>query len=75
MPPALWVLLPIVGLAASGFYLSYFFAYRSGDASAVEAGSFSLLLFSPTLGYVFLPKPRPPPSGPARACWCVELRW
>lgn len=63
VPPALWVLLPIVGLAASGIYLSYFFAYRAGDASAVEAGSFSLLLFSPTLGYVFFAET------PAAAFW------
>lgn len=51
--PALWGLLPLVALSASGIYLAYFFAFRAGDASAVEAGSFSLLLFSPTLGYVF----------------------
>lgn len=47
----LW-LLPVVALSASGIYLCYFFAYRAGDASAVEAGSFSLLLFSPALGWV-----------------------
>ncbi|MDT8992029.1 DMT family transporter [Curvibacter sp. APW13] len=47
----LW-LLPVVALSASGIYLCYFFAYRAGDASAVEAGSFSLLLFSPTLGWL-----------------------
>jgi drug/metabolite transporter (DMT)-like permease len=51
--PALWVLLPVIGVACSGIYLSYFYAYRAGDASAVEAGSFSLLLFSPVLGYLF----------------------
>ena len=44
-------LLPLVALSASGIYLGYFFAYRAGDASAVEAGSFSLLLFSPALGW------------------------
>ncbi len=49
----LWPLLPLVGFAAAGIYLGYFFAYRAGDASAVEAGSFSLLLFSPALGAVF----------------------
>ncbi|RFO96078.1 hypothetical protein DIC66_15275 [Rhodoferax lacus] len=48
-----WVLLPVIGLSASGIYLAYFFAYRAGDASAVEAGGFSLLLFSPALGHVF----------------------
>lgn len=47
-----WWLLPVVALSASGIYLCYFFAYRSGDASAVEAGSFSLLLFSPGLGWL-----------------------
>ncbi len=53
VPADLWLLLPLVGVAASGIYLGYFFAYRAGDASAVEAGSFSLLLFSPALGAVF----------------------
>ncbi|WP_168224671.1 DMT family transporter [Rhodoferax aquaticus] len=53
VPVALWGLLPVIALAASGIYLAYFFAYRAGDASAVEAGSFSLLLFSPALGAVF----------------------
>lgn len=47
----LW-LLPVVALSNSGIYLCYFFAYRAGDASAVEAGSFSLLLFSPALGWL-----------------------
>jgi len=47
-----WGLIPIIGLASSGIYLAYFFAYRAGDASAVEAGSFSMLLFSPALGYL-----------------------
>lgn len=50
-PGLLW-LLPVVALSASGIYLCYFFAYRAGDASAVEAGSFSLLLFSPALGWL-----------------------
>ncbi|WP_394792443.1 DMT family transporter [Rhodoferax sp.] len=63
VPMDLWPLLPVVGLSASGIYLSYFYAYRSGDASAVEAGSFSLLLFSPTLGYVFFNET------PAAAFW------
>ncbi len=53
VPANLWPLLPVVGMAAAGIYLGYFFAYRSGDASAVEAGSFSLLLFSPALGAMF----------------------
>ena len=53
VPASLWPLLPVVGMAAAGIYLGYFFAYRAGDASAVEAGSFSLLLFSPALGTVF----------------------
>ena len=53
VPAHLWLLLPVVALATSGIYLSYFYAYRAGDASAVEAGSFSLLLFSPSLGYLF----------------------
>ena len=50
-PELLW-LMPVVALSNSGIYLCYFFAYRAGDASAVEAGSFSLLLFSPTLGWL-----------------------
>ena len=56
LPPvaqAFWLLLPVIGLSASGIYLAYFFAYRAGDASAVEAGGFALLLFSPALGRVF----------------------
>lgn len=53
VPWDLWWLLPLIALSASGIYLAYFHAYRAGDASAVEAGSFSLLLFSPALGYVF----------------------
>lgn len=53
VPANLWPLLPVVAVAASGIYLGYFFAYRAGDASAVEAGSFSLLLFSPALGALF----------------------
>ncbi len=56
LPPvakALWVLLPLIALSSAGIYLAYFFAYRAGDASAVEAGGFSLLLFSPALGHVF----------------------
>jgi S-adenosylmethionine uptake transporter len=53
IPPDLWLLLPVVGLASAGIYMAYFFAYRAGDASAVEAGSFSMLLFSPALGYLF----------------------
>jgi S-adenosylmethionine uptake transporter len=52
VPLADWVLIPIIGIATSGIYLAYFFAYRAGDASAVEAGSFSMLLFSPALGYL-----------------------
>ena len=53
VPPGGWWLLPLIGLSASGIYLAYFYAYRSGEASAVEAGSFSLLLFSPAIGRVF----------------------
>ena len=53
VPQALWWLLPVVGMSAAGIYLAYFYAYRAGEASAIEAGSFSLLLFSPALGYVF----------------------
>ncbi len=52
IPVALWGLLPVIGIASSGIYMAYFFAYRAGDASAVEAGSFSMLLFSPALGYL-----------------------
>jgi drug/metabolite transporter (DMT)-like permease len=52
LPMGLWLLLPVIGLASSGIYLAYFFAYRAGEASAVEAGSFSMLLFSPALGYL-----------------------
>lgn len=63
VPQFFWPLLPIVGLTAGGIYLSYFFAYRAGDASAVEAGSFSLLLFSPTLGWLVFAET------PARAFW------
>lgn len=53
VPQACWVLMPPIALSTSGIYLAYFFAYRAGDASAVEAGGFSLLLFSPALGHVF----------------------
>lgn len=56
LPPvaaAYWLLLPLIALTASGIYIAYFYAYRAGDASAVEAGGFSLLLFSPALGRVF----------------------
>lgn len=52
IPVVLWVLMPVIGLASSGIYMAYFFAYGAGDASAVEAGSFSMLLFSPALGYL-----------------------
>ena len=55
LPPvaqAFWPLLPLIGLTAAGIYLAYFFAYRAGDASAVEAGSFSMLLFSPAIGFL-----------------------
>lgn len=50
-PDVLW-LLPVVAVTSSGIYMCYFFAYRAGDASAVEAGSFSLLLYSPALGWL-----------------------
>nr|WP_315466072.1 DMT family transporter [uncultured Rhodoferax sp.] len=63
VPLALWPLLPVVGLAAAGIYLCYFFAYRAGEVSAVEAGSFSLLLFSPAMGAVFFRET------PATAFW------
>jgi S-adenosylmethionine uptake transporter len=53
LPPGSWPLLPLIGLSAAGIYLAYFYAYRAGEASAVEAGGFSLLLFSPALGYLF----------------------
>ena len=53
VPRAYWALLPLIGVSAAGIYLAYFFAYRAGDASAVEAGGFSLLLFSPLMGRVF----------------------
>lgn len=53
VPQTLWWLMPVAGLSVMGIYLAYFFAYRAGEASAIEAGSFTLLLFSPTLGYVF----------------------
>ncbi|QNM95886.1 DMT family transporter [Chitinimonas koreensis] len=53
VPMHYWLLLPVIGISAAGIYLSYFHAYRAGDASAVEAGSFSLLLFSPALGFLF----------------------
>jgi S-adenosylmethionine uptake transporter len=56
LPPvaqALWLLLPVIGLSAAGIYSAYFFAYRAGDASAVKAGGFALLLFSLALGRVF----------------------
>lgn len=52
VPVALWPLLPVIGVASSGIYLAYFYAYRAGDASAVEAGSFSMLLFSPAIGFL-----------------------
>ncbi len=56
LPPVaqvFWPLLPLIALSASGIYLAYFYAYRAGDASAVEAGGFSLLLFSPAIGRLF----------------------
>ncbi|PHV12285.1 DMT family transporter [Chitinimonas sp. BJB300] len=54
MPPqAVWHLLPLLGLATMGVYFAYIQAYRVGDASAVEAGSFSLLLFSPLIGWLW----------------------
>lgn len=53
VPPGSWPLLPLIALSASGIYLAYFHAYRAGDASAVEAGGFSLLLFSPAIGRLF----------------------
>ncbi len=53
VPREFWPLLPVIAVSLSGIYLSYFYAYRAGDASAVEAGSFTLLLFSPALGYLF----------------------
>jgi S-adenosylmethionine uptake transporter len=53
VPQGSWPLLPLIALSASGIYLAYFYAYRAGDASAVEAGGFSLLLFSPAMGRLF----------------------
>lgn len=52
--PALadWPLLLVLGLTTMGVYFAYIHAYKVGDASAVEAGSFSLLLFSPLLGWL-----------------------
>ncbi|MGQ5525271.1 DMT family transporter [Chitinimonas sp. PSY-7] len=53
MPPQeLWYLLPALGLTTMGVYFAYIQAYKVGDASAVEAGSFSLLLFSPLVGWL-----------------------
>lgn len=58
IPVSAWALIPVIGISSSGIYLAYFFAYRAGDASAVEAGSFSMLLFSPAIGYlVFSERP------------------
>lgn len=51
LPVVAWWLLPVLGLCTLGVFVCYIHAYRLGDASAVEAGSFSLLLFSPLLGY------------------------
>jgi S-adenosylmethionine uptake transporter len=54
MPPAeAWPLLPVLGLTTLGVYFAYIQAYKVGDASAVEAGSFSLLLFSPLVGWLW----------------------
>ena len=40
------------GLATLCIFWCFILAYRAGEASAVEVGSFSLLLFSPLLGFV-----------------------
>lgn len=63
LAPALWLLLPVIGVTSAGIYMAYIFAYRAGDASAVEAGSFSMLLFSPALGYLVFAET------PERAFW------
>ena len=52
LPMSAWWLLPLLGICTLGIFVCYIHAYRAGDASAVEAGSFSLLLFSPLLGYL-----------------------
>ncbi|WP_269530973.1 DMT family transporter [Chitinimonas sp. BJYL2] len=52
-PPESWYLLPLLGLSTMGVYFAYIQAYKVGDASAVEAGSFSLLLFSPLVGWLW----------------------
>ncbi|WP_018150886.1 DMT family transporter [Leeia oryzae] len=53
LPAAAWGWFFLAGIGTLGIFICYIKAYRIGDASAVEAGSFSLLLFSPILGYVF----------------------
>jgi S-adenosylmethionine uptake transporter len=45
------LLVLLTGLSSLCIFYCYILAYRVGEASAVEAGSFSLLLFSPLIGY------------------------
>ncbi|WP_028534994.1 DMT family transporter [Paludibacterium yongneupense] len=49
---AQWPVLAVAAASSLGVYFCYIRAYAIGDASAVESGSFSLLLFSPLLGYL-----------------------
>lgn len=46
------LLILLAGLGSLGIFICYILAYRVGEASAVEAGTFSMLLFSPLLGYL-----------------------
>lgn len=54
LPPpgtATVLLVALTGLSSLAVFIGYILAYRVGEASAVEAGSFSLLLFAPLIGY------------------------
>lgn len=52
LPATATVLLVVLtGLSSLAVFIGYILAYRVGEASAVEAGSFSLLLFAPLIGY------------------------
>jgi len=55
LPSLSWttgVLVFLAGVGSLGIFICYILAYRVGEASAVEAGSFSMLLFSPLWGYL-----------------------
>lgn len=58
---AQWPVWGVAALSSIGVYYCYIRAYAIGDASAVESGSFSMLLFSPLLGYLLFGES--PPTG------------